>query len=300
MSDDSNSPRAGTVKAAGAASTKTASEPLFERLMSLWKGTASNGEESDDILVDGGAHERRLISNVEAFHDLTVDDLMVPRAEITAVEVSTDLGELMDFIVSHPHSRFPVYRDTLDEVVGVFHIKDLFAVMPRGDAFKLAEIVRPVPFVAPSMKAVDLLLAMRRSRNHMALVVDEFGGIDGLVTMGDLIEEIVGEIEDEHERDSFAELVENEDGSLTVDARMPIEEFEQAFGPLVADDERDEFDTVGGLIWSLAGHIPSPGEIIHHDSGAEFEVIDADQRRVKLVRARRIAGNSSQLREATA
>jgi CBS domain containing-hemolysin-like protein len=267
----------------------------------MWKGSPGETPDQDEGLPqDVTAHERRLISNVEAFHDLTVDDLMVPRAEIVAIEISASLDTLIETIAAHPHSRFPVYRETLDEIVGVFHIKDVFAALPRGDSFRLAEIVRPVPFVAPSMPAVDLLLAMRRDRTHMALVVDEFGGIDGLVTMGDLVEEIVGEIEDEHERDSFAELIESEDGSLIVDARMPIEEFEQAFGPLVAEDERDEFDTVGGLIWSLAGHIPTPGEIIHHGSGAEFEVIDADQRRIKLVRARRMAGESATLREASA
>jgi CBS domain containing-hemolysin-like protein len=291
MNDDIDLPRT-AYRAAGAASIKPQPEPLFERLLSLWKGSSDGlqAEEAEEVVSQHiSAHERRLIANVEAFRDLHVDDVMVPRAKIVAVEVNTGLQALMEIVSAHPHSRLPVYRETLDEVVGVFHIKDLLAELVHPENFNLAAITRSVPIVAPSMRAVDLLLDMRRNRNHIALVVDEFGGIDGLVTIEDLIEEIVGEIEDEHDRESFAEVVEDPDGSLIVDARMPIETFEERFGPLVENDERDAFDTVGGLIWNLAGHIPVSGEVVHHSSGAEFEVIDADQRRIKRVRARRLA-----------
>ena len=290
MNDDPDLPRAGS-RAAGAASARPQPEPLFERLLSLWKGSSQDsepGEAREIVSQHISAHERRLIANVEAFHDLTVDDVMVPRAKIVGVEVGTELPAIMKIVSSNPHSRLPVYRETLDDVVGVFHIKDLLGALSDVAAFDLAGITRPATIVAPSMRAVDLLLDMRRNRNHIALVVDEFGGIDGLVTIEDLIEEIVGEIEDEHDLDSFAEIVEDPDGTLVVDGRMPIETFEARFGPLVEEDERDTFDTVGGLIWNLAGHIPSPGELVHHSSGAEFEVIDADQRRIKRIRARRL------------
>ncbi len=295
MNDDSDLPRSGS-RPAGAANARTQAEPLFERLLSLWKGSPEilQTDEAEEIMSPHiSAHERRLIANVEAFRDLTVDDVMVPRAEIVAVQAGMELQPLIKMVAGLTHSRLPVYRETLDEVVGVFHIRDLLTALTQEGAFDLAAITRPVPIVAPSMRAVDLLLTMRRDRTHIALVVDEFGGIDGLVTIEDLIEEIVGDIEDEHDRESFAEVVEETDGTLLVDARMPIETFEERFGPLVEEDERDAFDTVGGLIWNLAGHIPSPGEIVHHSSGAEFEVIEADQRRIKRVRARRLAGEAA-------
>ena len=271
------------------APSKPASEPLLDRFMALWKGTPAHDDERDgpEQTPEGAAHEQRLISNVEAFRNLRVDDVMVPRAEIFAISVDTELQPLIKIVTEHPHSRIPVFRETLDDVVGVFHIRDILSVLNTEIPFSLATIVRPVPIVAPSMRAVDLLLDMRRTRNHIALVVDEFGGIDGLVTIEDLIEEIVGDIEDEHDRDTFDEIVTEADGSYTVDARMPIEEFELVFGTLVDEDERDEFDTVGGLIWVLAGHIPKLGEIVPHESGAQFEVIDADHRRIKRVRAMR-------------
>ncbi len=276
--------------------------------MSLWKTSAAvevaisteEGDFDDALPQDIAAHERRLISNVEAFRDLTVDDVMLPRAEIVAVEIGISLADLLKIGAEKPHSRLPVFRETLDDVVGVIHIKDLLGVVLAADRpFDIMTIVRPMPFIAPSMRAVDLLLEMRRNRTHMALVIDEFGGIDGLVTIEDLIEEIVGEIEDENDRDSFPEALEEADGALVVDARMPTEEFEKRFGEILGDEDRESFDTVGGLIWSLAGHIPSEGEIVHHISGAQFEVIDADHRRIKRVRARRAAARPAEPGQAT-
>jgi CBS domain containing-hemolysin-like protein len=272
-------------------SAKPAPEPLLDRFMALWKGSSDHQDEEqhDEESHDGAAHEQRLLSNVAAFRNIRVDDIMVPRAEIFAIAADTELQPLIKLVSEHPHSRIPVFRETLDDVIGVFHIRDILGVLNTEKPFRLADIVRPVPIVAPSMRAVDLLLDMRRTRNHIALVVDEFGGIDGLVTIEDLIEEIVGDIEDEHDRDSFDEILTAPDGSYIVDARMPIEEFEQVFGTLVDEDERDEFDTVGGLIWTLAGHIPKPGEIVPHASGAEFEVLESDHRRIKRIRALRPA-----------
>ncbi len=302
MNDDPPSPRG-----AGAVSLKDHSEPLFERILSLWKGPVANTDHAvetsnfDDALPqDIAAHERRLISNVEAFRDLTVDDVMVPRAEIMAIEVDTALPDLLKLVINNTHSRLPVYRETLDDVVGVFHIRDLLsAALVDAGPFDLLKIVRPMPIVAPSMRTVDLLLEMRRNRTHIALVVDEFGGIDGLITIEDLIEEIVGEIEDEHDRESFPGAVVEGDGVLVMDARMPIEDFEKHFGDILTEEDREASDTVGGLIWSLAGHIPVLGEIVHHESGAEFEVIDADHRRIKRVRARKSPGRPSEISEAS-
>jgi CBS domain containing-hemolysin-like protein len=275
---------------AGAASGKHMSEPFMDRLRAIWKGAPA--EEPEPTLVSElneteAEHESRLVSNAQAFHDLAVDDVMVPRAEIIAVEVGMAFDDLLKYVAANTHSRLPVYRETLDDVIGVFHIRDVVDSLANGTPFELEKIVRPVPIVAPSMRAFDLLREMRRNRTHIALVTDEFGGIDGLVTIEDLIEEIVGNIEDEHDRDTFSELVEEADGSVLVDARMPVEQFEENFGSFLQESEREDFDTVGGLIWAIAGHIAAIGEVVHHPSGAQFEVIDADDRRIKRVRARR-------------
>jgi CBS domain containing-hemolysin-like protein len=299
MNDDPPLPRGAGAAAAKAEPRQETHEPLFERFLSFWKGQPANSDEAadetadfDDALPqDIAAHERRLISNVEAFRDLRVDDVMVPRAEIDAVEIGTSLPDLLELVVRYTHSRLPVYRETLDDVVGVFHIRDLLPIAMAGTTeFDFMSIIRDMPIVAPSMRTVDLLLEMRRERRHIALVVDEFGGIDGLVTMEDLIEEIVGEIEDEHDRESFTEATEEADGTLLIDARMPIYDFEKYFGDILSEEEREASDTVGGLIWSLAGHIPTKGEIVRHESGAEFEVIDADHRRIKRLRAHKVPG----------
>ena len=289
-------------RTAGAASARQMPEPFLDRLRSIWKGPAP--EQADpaptaELLHETEAeHESRLVSNAQAFHDLTVDDVMVSRAEIIAVEIGMEFNALLKYVAANTHSRLPIYRETLDDVIGVFHIRDLIDPIANGTPFDLEKIVRPVPIVAPSMRAFDLLREMRRNRTHIALVTDEYGGIDGLVTIEDLIEEIVGNIEDEHDRDSFDELVEEADGSVLVDARMPVEQFEEHFGTFLQEGEREDFDTVGGLIWAIAGHIAAIGEVVQHPSGAEFEVIDADDRRIKRVRARRTASTSSSAPEA--
>jgi CBS domain containing-hemolysin-like protein len=218
--------------------------------------------------------------------DQPVSDLMIPRADIVAVEASTDHDALMHLLASRPHSRFPVYRETLDDVIGMVHIKDVLAAIADRRDFAVTDIVRPVSIVAPSMRVLDLLLDMRKTHQHMAMVVDEFGGIDGLITIEDLIEGIVGEITDEHDRGVRAEMIERPDGSLLADARVPIEDFEARVGPVLDQEERDEVDTLGGLVFSLAGRVPSRGELLTHPSGLEFEILEADPRRIKRVRVR--------------
>jgi CBS domain containing-hemolysin-like protein len=264
-------------------------------LLDLFRGT-QNGRreplpppaEDDDIsTATEQAHEQELIENIREIRDQPVSELMVPRADIVAVEADTNRDTLLRLLVDKSHSRLPVYRDTLDEVIGIVHIKDVLASIANGGEFSLKDIVRPVSIVAPSIRVLDLLLDMRKTHQHMALVIDEFGGIDGLITIEDLVEGIVGEITDEHDRAQTATMVEKADGSLLADARVPIEDFEARVGEVLDQDERDEVDTLGGLVFSLAGRVPSRGELLTHpSSGLEFEIIDADPRRIKRIRVR--------------
>ncbi|MBP2295850.1 hemolysin family protein [Azospirillum rugosum] len=244
-----------------------------------------------------GAGERALLANILKLRDRTVDDVMVPRADIVAVEVDTPFPALVQRMAEDAHSRMPVYRETLDDVVGMVHIKDVLAALAQGKAVALADIVRDLTIVAPSMPVVDLLVQMRQKRQHMALVVDEFGGIDGLVTIEDLVEEIVGEIEDEHDEEASPRLVERPDGSIIADARVSIEDFEERVGTFLTEEEREDIDTLGGLVVSLAGRVPGRGEMLTHPSGLEFEIVEADPRRIKRLRVRNAPANSSALAE---
>ena len=232
-------------------------------------------------------HERVLIGNILKVHGRTAADVMVPRIDIVALDVETLFPEVVKCMVEQGHSRVPVYRETLDDVIGFIHVKDVLAPVADRQQTKLAPILRKVLFVAPSLPTLDLLVQMRQARTHIAMVVDEFGGIDGLVTIEDLIEEIVGEIEDEHDVADSPSLTERADGTLIVDARTPIEVLEERQGTrLRPTAEQEEVDTLGGLVSSLAGRVPKRGEIIAHPSGIEFEILDADPRRIKRLRVR--------------
>ncbi|MGQ0674604.1 MAG: hemolysin family protein, partial [Rhodospirillales bacterium] len=243
-------------------------------------------ETHDDATAKVNQQERLLLANLLKFRTLTAEDVSVPRADIVAVEAATGLDELVSAFIAQQHSRMPVYRETLDDVIGMVHVKDVVACVAAGKPFDLKAILRRVLFVAPSMRVLDLLLEMRRTRLHMAMVVDEFGGVDGLITIEDLVEEIVGEIEDEHDVDEGPKLVPASDGTLLADARATIEEFERRVGAVLSAGEREQNDTLGGLVFALAGRVPSRGELVFHPSGLEFEVLDADPRRVKRVRVR--------------
>jgi len=261
----------------GEASLRDAIEELIEE---------SEGE-PDAALI--GRDESSLLLNILKLGDLTAYDIMVPRADIVAVPVDIALPELVRALVSQGHSRLPVFRETLDDVVGMVHIKDVLACFAGDREYALSGIAREVLFVAPSMRALDLLLQMRLSRVHMALVVDEFGGIDGLVTIEDVVEQIVGEIEDEHDVAEAPKLTPRPDGTLVADARTTIEEFEAKVGPVLTAEEREQdIDTLAGLVVSLTGRLPSRGELISHPSGLAFEVLDADPRRVKRLRVRNL------------
>jgi CBS domain containing-hemolysin-like protein len=207
-----------------------------------------------------------------------------------AVEVETPLPELVKIFRDAQHSRMPVYRDTLDNPIGMVHIKELIGLAVADDARKptsISDIRRDVLFVPPSMPVVDLLVKMQATRIHMALVIDEYGGTDGLVSIEDLVEQIVGEIEDEHDTDENAMLVARKDGEFEASARTPREDVEKAVGfPLVDEEQAEEIDTLAGLVFSLVGRVPQRGEILVHPAGVEFEVLDADPRRLKRLRIR--------------
>jgi CBS domain containing-hemolysin-like protein len=241
-------------------------------------------EEREEAELPIDAEEKVLLANILELRGQTVFDVMVPRVDIVAVDVKTSLFDLINVVTKKAHSRVPIYRDNLDHVTGMVHIKDVLVWRGEDDVFSLPKILRKVLFVSPSMQVLELLLEMRAKRTHMAMVVDEFGGVDGLVTIEDLVEEIVGEIEDEHDRTDEPELVQRPDGSVDADARAALEELQNVLAPIMGDEEWEDSQTLGGLVVDLAGRVPIRGELITHASGIEFQILDADPRRVKRVR----------------
>ena len=226
-----------------------------------------------------------MLVNILRLKELTAEDVMVPRADMLAVQHDTTLQDIVSLTNKDQHSRFPVYTDNLDDVSGMIHVKDILTTFNDPESFSIRAIQREILFVAPSMPVNDLLLKMRLTRIHMALVVDEYGGIDGLVTIEDLVEQIVGEIEDEHDIDNDPDLTELSKGEWVTDARMKIEDFEAMTCVILTDEEREEdIDTLGGLVFALAGRVPSRGEVVRHESGIDFKVLEADPRRIKRLR----------------
>jgi magnesium and cobalt transporter len=271
---------------------------IFARLLRR-RGDASLAEAIEELIEEGeveepeepiSAEERILLLNILKLRGRTADDVMVPRADIVAAPIGISFDGLVKLLVEEGHSRLPVYRETLDDVVGMIHMKDVLVHLAlREQPFEIAHMLREVLFVAPSARLLDLLLEMRLKRVHMALVVDEFGGIDGLLTIEDVVEEIVGEIEDEHDVEEQPKVVQRPDGTVLADARATIEEFEERVGPVLSEAEREEdIDTLGGLVFSLAGRIPKRGEVVQHPSGLSFEVVDADSRRIKRLKVKNL------------
>ncbi|HUI33938.1 MAG TPA: hemolysin family protein [Stellaceae bacterium] len=246
---------------------------------------AAPSDEDDESPIT--PQERVLIGNVLKVHDRSAADVMVPRVDIIAFDIERPFEELVKLLIEQGHSRVPVYRETLDDVLGFVHVKDVLAPVADRRRVKLAPMLRKVLVVAPSLPVFDLLVQMRLTRTHIAMVVDEFGGIDGLVTIEDLIEEIVGDIDDEHDVDETPILIERPDGSVIADARIPIETLEERRGATLRHNgDHEEVDTLGGLVFTLAGRVPRRGEVIPHPGGIEFEVLDADPRRIKRLRVR--------------
>ena len=246
--------------------------------------------------------ERGMLRRILRFGQLTVEDVMVPRADIIAVDDSITIDELMRVFRQAEHSRLPVYRETLDDPRGMIHIRDLMswitaeAELAGGERLNLGKvdlqrsigtmnITRDLLYVPGSMSVLDLLPKMQTARVHLALVVDEYGGTDGLVSIEDLVEEVVGEIEDEHDVAEEAMIREDPRLGLIADARTPIEDLARHLGvELVTPEQEEDIDTIGGLVFSLAGRIPARGELVRHPSGIEFEVLEADPRRIKKLR----------------
>lgn len=260
---------------------------LRERLENVLKERGETGKSLT-------AEERRMFVNILSFGELRVSDVMVPRADIVAVDETASLEDVLRICRDSNHSRLPIYRETLDDPMGMVHIKDLLRwLAPRSagetaEAFSLRRLRRNVVFVPPSMSVLDLLLKMQTTRIHLALVIDEYGGTDGLVSIEDLVEEIVGDIEDEHDVVEGPLLIEHEDGAIDADARAPIEDLEALLGmELVSKEEGEDLDTLGGLVFWLVGRVPLRGELIVHPAGLEFEVRDADPRRIKRLRVHR-------------
>ena len=236
--------------------------------------------------IDDGT--KKIFKNVIDLNDKCLEDVMIPRADIDAVPSDTKIRELISFVNKTKHSRIPVYQENLDKIIGMIHIRDLFAqinkkVKESSNSKLPKKITRKILFSSPSMKILDLLLKMRSEQIHMSIVVDEFGGTNGLVTIEDLVEEIVGEIKDEHDFEEIQEIKKISKKLYEISARLTVEEFEEKIGVLFPKDKKEDVDTVGGLVFNLLGKIPSRGEVINHESGLEFTILDADTRKIKRI-----------------
>ncbi|MEP5153478.1 hemolysin family protein [Planktotalea sp.] len=223
---------------------------------------------------------------------MRIEDVAIPKADIVAVPATASKEELLDVFKESGLTRLPVYNDTLDTPLGFAHLKD-FALLhgfnSKDTAFELEAMLRPLLYVPPSMPIGILLTKMQTERRHMGLVIDEYGGVDGLVTIEDLIEQVIGEIEDEHDTEEADLWTLEKSGQYLAQAKAPLDEFEDAIGIRLTEDDdidEEEIETLGGLVFMLAGHVPARGEVVRHPAGYEFEVIDADPRRIKRLRVR--------------
>ncbi|QAY76102.1 hemolysin family protein [Sphingosinicella sp. BN140058] len=280
------------------------SRPETEQAPSFWRGlrTFLFGEESEATLRaeieeaieshegevpavgDLSPIERQMLRNLLHFGESTVADIAVPRGDIVAVESDIGFEALVAAFVEAQHSRLPVYEESLDRVIGMVHVKDVFTVQMTGATppADISTLLRKPLYVPESMGVLDLLARMRAERVHLAIVVDEFGGTEGLVTIEDVVEEIVGEIEDEHDETAPGMLIPIEDGIWDADARAELEEVAELIDGRLATEE--DVDTLGGLATVLAGHVPQQGEIVAHPSGWRLEVTESDSRRVTRLR----------------
>ncbi|MEH3157801.1 MAG: hemolysin family protein [Sphingomonas taxi] len=229
--------------------------------------------------------ERQMVRNLLHFGERDAGDVGVPRADIVAVEEGTSFADLVRIFAEAGHSRLPVYRGQLDTIIGMVHIKDVFAILATGAEHpaSIAALIREPLYVPMSRGALDLLADMRASHVHLAVVLDEYSGTEGLVTIEDLIEEIVGEIEDEHDEAPSALLVPIDGGGWEADARAELEDAADLIDPRLGEADSD-VDTLGGLAAVLAGHVPRVGECVDHPSGWKFEVLDSDERRIHRLR----------------
>lgn len=284
---------------------------LMTRLCGLFKRRSE--EPALPVVADENGHaepvlqnqinaRREMIERVVAFDEKKVMDVMAPRADISAVEIETPLNDLIRVFAEAGHSRLPIYRGDLDDPVGMVHIKDVVGLIANNDLRRqspepvLKQIRREILYAPPSMRVTDMLLRMQASRIHMALVIDEYGGTDGLVTIEDLVEEIVGDINDEHDEDESPTIAPAAGGGWDVDARLELSEFSRETG-IHLKAEEDEIDTIGGYVVSLAGRVPQRGEVIAGADGFDVEVTEADARKVRRLRLRSSSIKSSEAAE---
>ena len=276
----------------------------FLKNFRLSRSLSNPREEIQDLIREDGpseetldAHEKILLNNILGLRAISAADVMVPRADIIAVDLDEETEVIIKKMTTAGHSRLPVYQGVLDKVLGVLHIKDVTSKIIEGGEINIQELLRPAIFSSPSLRLLDLLQEMRLKRLHLSLVIDEFGGVDGLITIEDLVEEIVGEIEDEHDTTAQLRFDQKSDGTAIADARFEVETLEAITGPLLNDDERDEIDTLGGLVFSLAGRVPGHGEVVRHRAGIQFEILEGDPRRITLLKLRglpRVASSAKQ------
>jgi len=259
---------------------------LREQIEEVIDEAEEEGQErrGSSVVGDLSPIERKMVRNLLQFGQQTVDDVAVPRGEIIAISESASFDEIVAIFADAGHSRLPVYRETLDEVIGMIHVKDVFVVLAdKRDPPPLLDLIRQPLYVPQSMDALDLLADMRAKRTHLAIVIDEYSGTEGLVTIEDLVEEIVGEIEDEHDDEPVLLFTRGDNGCWDADARAELDDIGEAIDPRLAEVEED-VDTLGGLSAVLAGHVPEVGEILLHPSGWRIEVTEADERRVHRLR----------------
>lgn len=256
----------------------------------LFRRGAAESDEPPAERDDGPEPSRELRVNLRNLRRMRVEDVSVPRSEVVAIPETATLAEVVDAFKTSTVSRLPVYRETLDQPLGLVHLKDLALVYGFGapsDGFDLAGLVRPLLYAPPSMPIAVLLQKMQTARIHMALVIDEYGGVDGLATLEDVLEQVVGDISDEHDEEEVALWSEESPGVFLAQARMDLDAFERVAGVRLADDGlAEEVDTLGGLVIRLAGRVPARGETVRHPDGHTFEVVDADARRIERLRVR--------------
>ena len=234
--------------------------------------------------------EEKIISNVFKLPEVLVSDIMIPRSDIISIHADSTIRDLIKLIGRTNHSRYPVHDKNRDNIIGMVHIKDAISTWESKKKIKIKKLVRKLLFSPPSKTVLDLILEMRTSHTHMAIIIDEHGGVDGLVTIEDLVEEIVGEIKDEHEAQE--EKKENiysvtTKGNIIINARMQIEKFEENYGKILNNEsEFKGIDTMGGLVFTLFGRVPLKGEVITHPSGCEFEILDVDSRKIRKILVR--------------
>ena len=233
-------------------------------------------------------NEEKIISNVFQLPEKLVNDIMIPRTDIISVDSNIDINKLVKLIGRTSHSRYPVFDKSRDNIIGMIHIKDVISCWENKKIENIKKLIRKILFAPHSMSVLDLLLKMRTSHIHMAVIVDEHGGLDGLVTIEDLVEEIVGEIKDEHEAQKESKQNKGEsikdDGSVKISSRMPIEKFEKKYGINFSNKEDiSDIDTMGGLVFHIFGRVPLKGEIKKHSNGCEFEILDADSRKIRTI-----------------